>query len=188
MREFAPNSRRMNIKLLLRLFVILTVFSVSSPGVAMAQAPIPPVLFRGDVNIDGVAAPLGTIVAAEVDGIEAATNTPDGIKETGKYMLAVPDNGYIGKMVVFKVNDIVTGEHEYVSSMDTPVIELDLDVITKSSDTSGGSDTGSTAPGTTADSSSGLFGLGTGAMAGIVVGIVVAAVVAVLLVRRRKRR
>ena len=169
----------MAIKLLLRLFVILTVFSVMSSGVTLAQAPIPPVLFQGELTIDGVTAPVGTIVVAEVDGEEVTACTVDGviIKE-GQYMLMIPNNGYMGKMVVFKVNGIVAGEHEYVSSMPTPVVELDLDVKTGSSAT----------PGKTDDSSSGLFRLSTNAIVGIVAGIVVAAVVVVLLVRRRRRR
>ena len=145
----------------------------------MAQAPIPPVLFRGELTIDEVKAPVGTIVVAEVDGEEVATCTVDGvIIEEGLYMLAIPNNCYMGKMVVFKVNGIVAGEHEYVSSMPTPVVELDLDVKTGSSATSGN----------TADSSSGLFGLGTNAIVGIAVGVVVAAVLVVLLVRRRRLR
>ena len=175
----------MAIKLLLRLFVILTVFSVMSSGAVMAQAPIPPVLFQGELTIDGVTAPVGTIVVAEVDGEEVTACTVDGvIVKEGQYMLVIPNNGYMGKMVVFKVNGIVAGEHEYVSSMPTPVVELDLDVKTSSS---GGSDTGSIAPGKTDDSSSGLFGLGTNAIVGIAVGVVLAAVVVVLLVRRRRR-
>ena len=159
-----------------------------SSGVILAQAPIPPVLFQGELTIDGVTAPVGTIVVAEVDGEEVTACTVDGviIKE-GQYMLMIPNNGYMGKMVVFKVNGIVAGEHEYVSSMPTPVVELDLDVKTGSPDTTGGSDTGSIAPGKTDDSSSGLFGLGTNAIVGIAVGVVLAAVVVVLLVRRRRR-
>jgi len=176
-------------KLLFRVLFLLTAFSVLSSGVIMAQAPLPPVLFQGELTIDGVTAPVGTIVVAEVDGEEVTACTVDGdIIIEGQYMLMVPNNGYIGKMVVLKVNGIVAGEHEYVSSMDTPVVELDLDVKTSSSGTS---DTGSTAPGTTADSSPGLFGLGSSALIGIAVGVVVAAVVAVvavLLIRRRKLR
>jgi hypothetical protein len=164
-------------KLLLRVLFLLTTFFVLSSGVVMAQAPVPPVLFQGELTIDDVKAPVGTIVVAEVDGIEAATNTPDGIKETGKYMLAVPNEGYAGKMVVFKVNGIVAAESEYISSMDTPVIELDLDVETSASGTSGN----------TGDSSSGLFGLSPIAIAGIAVGIAAGVVVVVLLVRKRRQ-
>ena len=171
-------------KLLFRVLFLLIAFSVLSSGVISAQAPIPPVLFHGELTVDGVTAPVGTIVVAEVDGIEAATNTPDGIKETGKYILAVPDEGYVGKMVIFKMEGIVAGEHEYVSSMENPIIELDLAVKTS---LPGGSDTGSTAAGKTDDGSSVLSGLDTNTIVGIAVGIVVAAVVVVLLVRKRRR-
>ena len=172
-------------KLLLRVLFLLTAFFVLSSGVVMAQAPVPPVLFQGDVTIDDVTAPVGTIVVAEIEGEEVAMCTVDGeVIEEGRYMLAVPNNGSTGKMVIFKVNGIVAGEHEYVSSMENPIIELDLDVETSSS---GGSDTGSAAPGKTDDGSSGSSGLDTNTIVGIAVGIVAAVIVAVLLVRRRRR-
>lgn len=176
-------------KLLFRVLFLLTAFSVLSSGVVMAQAPIPPMLFQGELTIDGVTAPVGTIVTAEVDGQEVATCTVDGVKvEEGQYILMIPNNGYIGKIVVFKADGIVAGEHEYVSSMENPMIEFDLDVKTGSPDTTGGSGTGTTAPGKTDGSPSGLFGFGTSAIAGIVVGIVVLAVLVVLLIRRKKKK
>ena len=167
-------------KPLLRVLFLLTVFSVLSSGAVMAQAPVPPVLFQGDVTIDDVKAPVGTIVVAEMEGEEVAMCTVDGeVIEEGRYMLAVPNNGSTGKMVIFKVNGIVAAEREYVSSMDesnpAPVVELDLDVETSSSGTTVN----------TGDSTSGLSAI---AITGIVVGIIAAAVIVVLLVRRRRQR
>ena len=165
-------------KLLLRVLFLLTTFFVLSSGVVMAQAPVPPVLFQGELTIDDVKAPVGTIVVAEVDGEEVSACTVDGviIKE-GRYMMAVPDEGYAGKMVIFKIDGIVAGEQEYVSSMENPIIELDLAVKTSASGTSGN----------TGDSSSGLFGLSPIAIAGIAVGIAAGVVVVVLLVRKRRQ-
>ena len=147
-------------KQLFRGLFLLMAFFVLSSGVIAAQTPVPPVLFQGEVAIDGVMAPIGTIVVAEVEGEEVATNKPDGIKEIGKYVLVVPNEGYVGKMVEFKVNGIVAAEREYAGSMDTPVVELDLDVKTGSSGTSG----------KTGDGLSGLFGLSPVAIAGIAAG------------------
>lgn len=157
-------------KRFLRVLLFLTALSVLSAGIVTAQAPIPPVLFQGEVTIDGNTAPVGTVITAEVDGEEVTTCTIDGVTiKEGQYMLAIPNNGYMGKMVVVKVDGIVAGEHEYISSMDTFAVELNLDVETGSS------------------GSSGLSGFGTGTIVGIVAAVVVVAVVAVLLIRRRKR-
>lgn len=154
-------------KLLFRVFFLLIALFILASGVAMAQAPIPPVLFQGKLIVDETAAPVGTVVVAEIDGEEVTSCTVDGTKiKEGQYMLAIPNNGYIGKMVVLKVNDIVAGEHEYISSMDTFAIELDLDVETNSSSSS--------------------IKPASSTVAGVAVGVAVAAVIVTLLIRRRR--
>jgi hypothetical protein len=96
------------------------------PGAVVAQPPTPPVMYQGSVTIDGEDAPVGTIVTAEIDGAEVATNAPDGIAEAGQYYLPVSNEGYVGKTVVFKVGGVLAGEHEFADPMESPVVVVDL--------------------------------------------------------------
>lgn len=95
-------------------------------GAVAAQPPTPPVMYQGSVTIDGEDAPVGTIVTAEIGGVEVATNAPDGIAGAGQYYLPVSNEDYVGKAVVFKVGGVVAGEHEFVDPMESPVVAVDL--------------------------------------------------------------
>ncbi len=176
-------------KLLFRVLFLLTAFFVLSAGVVMAQAPTLPVLFQGAVLIDGAEAPVGTLIVAEVDGIEVATNSPEGIDAEGSYILVVPGSGSIdiGKMVVFKVDGLVAGEHEYVSSISSPVVELDLNVQTGLPGTNGTTGPGDTTPGTTKPSSADFFGLGLKTFIGIVAGGVALIILLIVMINRHRR-
>lgn len=158
----------------LRFLAIIAVGVLLLPGVVLAQAPTPPVLFEGSVTIDGVDAPVGTVISAEIEGVEVAANAPDGITEAGNYALPVPSDGYIGKMVVFKVDGVVGGQHEYVDPMKTAIVALDLSI--------------GVTPEAASSTTSFLGGLGTKGMIGIISAVVaVIAAIVFLVVRRRSR-
>ena len=74
------------------------------------EPPALPHLFYGTVTINGAAAPDGTRVSAEVDGVEAKTGTT----REGKYGYDTGDlfwvDGAAGDEVVFKVNGVVAEE------------------------------------------------------------------------------
>ena len=167
----------------LLLLAIITAAILLLPAAVLAQPPSLPLLFQGNVTLDSEAAPVGTIISAEVEGVEVATNAPGGITETGQYALPVPNDGYTGKMVVFKVDGVVAGQHEYVDPLETAVVSLDLSV-------EAGSPPVTTPPGETSlpGGVPSPGGLGREAIIGIVVGVVVViAVVVFLLVRKRRR-
>jgi len=163
------------VKIKSQLLLVLILCFLLVPGVALAQAPTPPVLFQGDFTIDGVDAPVGTIIVAEVDGVEVATNSPEGIEAEGQYMLVVPKIGSIdtGKTVVFKVDGLVAGEQEYVSSMESPIIELDLELQNGSHGTTPSSDD--------------YFGLGLKTFIGIVAGGVALIILLIVMIRRHRQ-
>ena len=161
----------------LRFLAIIAVGVLLLPAMVLAQPPSPPLLFQGSVTIDGVDAPVGTVISAEVEGVEVATNGPDGIAEAGKYALAVPNKDYTGKIVVFKVDGVVGGQCEYADPMKTAVVSFDLSVEV-------GSPPVTTPPG-------GMpfpGGLSTRAMIGIVAAAVVVIALIVFFVVRRRRR
>ena len=85
----------------------LIVLQLAVLGTAAAQQmepPGPPHLFYGTVTINWAAAPDGTRVSAEVDGVEAKTGTT----REGIYLFWV--DGAAGDEVVFKVNGVVAEE------------------------------------------------------------------------------
>ncbi|MDH5363777.1 MAG: hypothetical protein OEW82_01215 [Dehalococcoidia bacterium] len=161
----------------LRFLAIIAVGVLLLPAGVLAQPPSPPLLFQGSVIIDGVDAPVGTVISAEVEGVEVATNAPGGIAEAGQYALTVPNKDYTGKIVVFKVDGVVGGQCEYADPMKTSVVSFDLSVEV-------GSPPAAPPPGGTPFPG----GLSTRAMIGIVAAVVVVIAVIVFLVVRRRRR
>ena len=113
-------------KIMLRLLAILVICALLLPATVSAQPP-PPLLFQGRVTIGGEDAPVGTIISAEIGGVEVASNDDSGgTTEVSQYAIWIDQDGNIGKTVVFKVNGVVGGEHEYVDPWETPIVELDL--------------------------------------------------------------
>ena len=91
----------------------LIVLQLAVLSTAAAQQMDPPALphqFYGTVTLNGTAAPDGTRVSAEVDGVEAKTGTT----REGKYGYDTGDlfrvDGADGEEVVFKVNGVVAEE------------------------------------------------------------------------------
>ena len=158
-----------------QLLVVVLLCCLLLPGITLAQAPTPPVIYEGAVLIDGADAPAGTIIVAEVDGVEVASNSPEGIDNEGQYMLQVPETGSIeaGKTVVFKIDGVVVAEHEYVSAFESPIIELDLVV-----------ENGSNGTGTSSDD---YFGLGLKTFIAIVAGVVALIILLIVMIKRHRQ-
>ena len=178
----------MAVKITIHLVIALILCSLLVPGIVLAQTARLSLVFEGDVTIDGYDAPLGTVIVAEVEGVEAASNAPDGgITESGKYMLVIPNENYTGKMVVLKVDNIVAGEHIYVSSMD-PIVNFDLHALTFAPagaiDNSPGSDNGNSG-GVDAFLAE-ILGLGTKTLVGIVAGVVALVILLIAVIRHRR--
>jgi len=176
------------VKIKIHIVIALVLCALLVPGIALAQTAKLSLVFEGDVTIDGYDAPLGTVIVAEVEGVEAATNAPGGgITESGKYMLVIPNENYTGKMVVFKVYDIVAGEHVYISSMD-PIVNFDLYVQTIAPagaiDNSPGIDNGNSG-GVDAFLAE-ILGLGTKTLIGIVAGVVALVILLIAVIRHRR--
>lgn len=98
---------------LIGIVLTLALFLMTA-ATALAQ-PTVPLLYNGGVTIDGVDAPVGTIITAEIDGEEVATNAPGGTTEVGTYQLDVVANE--GDVVVLKVNGVVGGETTHPDPM-----------------------------------------------------------------------
>jgi len=178
------------VKIQIKLLLISIIIALLMPGIVLAQTAKLPLIFEGNLIIDGNDALAGTVIVAEVDGIEAATNAPDGgIAVPGKYMLVVQNEEYTGKMVVFKVNEIIAGEHEYVKSL-SPIVEFDLNVQTfvPADDTADNPDAGNSIPEKAIAYFKGLFGSGKRAVTGIAVGAVVLIIAIVITAVIRRRR
>ena len=178
----------MAVKIKIHLVITLILCALLVPCIVLAQTAKLSLVFEGDVIIDGYDAPVGTVIVVEVDGVEAATNAPDGgITEFGKFMLVIPNENYTGKMMVFKVDGIIAGEHVYVSSMD-PIVNFDLYAQTSlpAGATDNGKDIDNTTPGGAGDFFSGLLELGAKTLIGIVAGVVALVILLIAVVRRRR--
>ncbi len=178
----------MAVKIKIHLVIALMLCILLFPGVALAQTPKLPLIFEGEVTIDGYDAPVGTIIVAEVDGVEAARTAISKEEEIGLYTLTVQNEDYTGKTIVFKVDGIVTGEHEYINSMEL-IVNFDLHAQTKAS--ADDIDTGSNDNTITEKAVallSGFFRMGTKAVIGIVVGVGVLIIVIVIIAVIRRRR
>jgi len=113
-----------------QLLAIFTVFTLLSPiaVLAVASPPAIPLLVYGNAAIDGQAAPISAKISAEIDGnIIIAT-----MVKAGKYFIEIPDGkDNEGKMITFKINEIVNGvQLQCVNIATTPSINFDLAVTT----------------------------------------------------------
>ena len=123
-----------------KIFLIILVISLFAPDMILATPLTPPeihVLFYGALTINDQAAPIGTNVSIhkKSDNAEIASTTI--AKQSDKYFLEVPCKNYIGEMMVFRINNLITQERQCVDVMTVPSVKLDLNLdITK---TSGGS-------------------------------------------------
>jgi hypothetical protein len=108
------------------LALLSALVSLLLPTALAAQEEIPPMplIFQGTVSIDGEPAPVGTNISAEIEEVEVAG--PEGITEAGNYTISIESDDNIGKIVVFKVNGVVAGQHEYVDPWETPTVALNL--------------------------------------------------------------
>ena len=113
-------------KIRLRLLAItVTLALLLMPAAALAQ-PVVPLQYHGSVTIDEVDAPTGTIITAEVDEDEIATNAPGGTTEVGTYKLDVVADE--GDTVVLKVNGVVGGQTTHPDPSSTWHVVLNLSV------------------------------------------------------------
>ena len=113
-------------KIRLRLLAIMAALAlVLVPAAALAQ-PVVPILYHGSVTIDGVAAPIGTIITAEIAEEEVATNALGGTSVVGSYTLDVVANE--GDVVVLKVNTVVGGQTTHPDPMSTFEVVLGLSI------------------------------------------------------------
>jgi len=114
-------------KLRLRLLAIAaTLGLLLMPAATALAVPMVPLLYHGSVDIDSVDAPIGTIITAEIDEGEVATNAPVGTTEIGTYELEVVANE--GDVVVLKVNGIPGGQATHPDPMSTWHVVLPLSV------------------------------------------------------------
>ena len=174
----------MELNIKIKLLFILILCILLFPGVTLAQTAKLPLIFEGDVTIDGSDAPVGTIIVAEIDGVEAARTAITKEEETGQYDLTVPNEDYTGKIIAFKVDGIVAGEHEYINSMEL-IVNFDLHAQTKAP--AGDIDDDSNNNTITEKAVallSGFIGLGKKAIIGV--GALIIVIVLMAIIRRRR--
>jgi len=119
-----------------KIFLIILVISLFAPDMVLAMPPPPeiPVLFYGTLKINNQTAPVGTNVSVhkKSDNLEIASATI--AKQSDKYFLEVPCKNYIGEMMVFRINNLISQEIKCVDVMTVPSVKLDLNLdITKTS-------------------------------------------------------
>jgi len=102
-------------------FAGLSVFCFSSITVA-SNPPAIPLFVYGDVSIDGVGAPVGTIVKAFNGSNEVASAS---ITAIGKYYFDIPAEN-VGSTLIYKVNDIVVTSKVCANPTITSVDKIDL--------------------------------------------------------------
>ena len=107
------------------LVIAVVVFLLCIPAAALAQ-PVPPTIYSGSVTVDGLDAPVGTIVTAEIGGVEVATNAPEGTTEAGVYELPVEADE--GDTVVLLVEGIEGGQATQPNPMEEWQVVVDLEV------------------------------------------------------------
>lgn len=114
-------------KIRLRLLAItLTLALLLMPAATALAVPTVPLQYQGSVSIDVVEAPIGTIITAEIDGEEVATNAPGGTTAVGTYKLDVVADE--GDVVILKVNGVIGGETTHPDPMTNWKVDLDLSV------------------------------------------------------------
>jgi len=121
----------------LKFIIIILAISLLAPNMVLADSLLPPeipVLFYGTLKINNQTAPVGTNVSVhkKSDNLEIASATI--AKQSDKYFLEVPCKNYIGEMMVFRINNLISQEIKCVDVMTVPSVKLDLNLdITKTS-------------------------------------------------------
>ena len=115
--------------------ICLAVLCFNSPALAQEQPPTPPYRFYGGVTIGGNAAPDGTVITAEVGGVEKARVTTSA----GKYGYGEEFNvaATVGQTITFKVNGVVAATYT-AGEAPGSLIEKDLAVASAPPPTGGG--------------------------------------------------
>jgi len=113
----------------LKFIIIILAISLLAPNMVLADSLLPPeipVLFYGTLKINNQTAPVGTNVSVhkKSDNLEIASATI--AKQSDKYFLEVPCKNYIGEMMVFRINNLISQEIKCVDVMTVPSVKLDL--------------------------------------------------------------
>jgi hypothetical protein len=105
-------------------FATLILILISTTVVS--AIPLTPMSIQGDVTIDGNLAPAGTVVTAEMDGVQVDTYT---VQSTGQYMLTIEgESTDAGKIVEFFVNGENT--HNTQNWVSGAIVTIDLAIST----------------------------------------------------------
>lgn len=102
---------------------ILTVAILATLTIAQAQAPLLPLVVKGNVEIDSSDAPIGTHVVARIGDEELARGI---VEEEGYYVLTIPGDDTLSTEIQIYVNTIDSGET--VVWEEGGIIDLDLNV------------------------------------------------------------
>jgi len=134
-------------KVKLRILALVLVCALLLPATVLAVGPpgFPPV-FTGTVKINGVDAPPGTVITAEVESVQFETMTT-GIPGSYTFSFSVLDATKVGKTITFKVNSQVGGTATYPASPDpaNPVV-VNLAIGDTTAPTVTGNPTGNSEP------------------------------------------
>ena len=84
--------------------IIVVLLMVALPDATLAQQ-IPPHVFTGIVTIDGVSAPVGTVITAIIDGVNQGSAT---VQAGGQYQLQVSQGAGTG--ITFKIGNLDANE------------------------------------------------------------------------------
>lgn len=108
--------------------VIALAFSLALPAIvlAVANSPAIPLLVYGDVKIDSINAPIGTVVTVFNGAVEVARTT---ISQAGKYFLEASASN-AGIKLTYKVNGTLATEKIAANPLTAPSDKIDLAITT----------------------------------------------------------
>ena len=123
---------------------ILTILLITILCIAPIVQSIPqlPSTIYGTLYIDGLPAPVGTVIEAVAEGIQNVNNgNPFTIVEEGKYQIAITGVSS-GTNITFKINNEFQANQQYEFKGAGSISTLNLTISTNGAGTGAGGDTG----------------------------------------------
>lgn len=106
--------------------IITAALALILPTAALTAPPAIPLLVYGNASIDGKAAPVGTVITAEINNAKVAETT---VAKEGKYYIDIPDGSVNeNKTIVFKINGSQAGNCLCSNVNSVPSMKLDLSI------------------------------------------------------------
>lgn len=116
----------MKVKKIIAMCAAVLVVLMPILTLAADTPPALPLLVYGGVKIDGLDAPVGTVVSAQNNGLTIASTT---LNTAGRYFMEIAPNN-VGATLVYKVGSLTATQAICADPLIIPNVELDLAVVT----------------------------------------------------------